>query len=198
MTDGQAVGSDPLPNPLPLPAALPVDYIMRDSAVSVVSVRRNGTAHGAPAPAPPDPPENAHALFGSQGALLGVVPLGTGARLAIVGYVLPAAGRLGPGQPGHGLLVDAAQHRALVDGRDIGLVHLEFQLLAFLAAHPYRAFTRAQLLASVWGKAYQGGDRTVDVHVHRLRRKLGPEHGRRLITMRHLGYLYQPPGPAQG
>jgi Transcriptional regulatory protein, C terminal len=165
---------------------------------SAVTVPRNGTAHGALAPAPASPSGNAQALLGAQGALLGIVPLGAGARLAIVGYLLPAGGRPGPGQPHDGLIVDAAQHRALVDGCDIGLVHLEFELLAFLTAHPRRAFTRAQLLACVWGKAYEGGDRTVDVHVHRLRRKLGPEYGRCVVTMRHLGYLYREPAGLRG
>jgi DNA-binding response OmpR family regulator len=92
-------------------------------------------------------------------------------------------------------VVDAAQHRALVDGRDVGLVFREFELLAFLTARPGQAFTRTHLLASVWGKAYEGTSRTVDVHIHRLRRKLGPEYGQRLITMRHLGYLYRPQVP---
>jgi DNA-binding response OmpR family regulator len=97
------------------------------------------------------------------------------------------------GRAADGLVVDAAQHRALVDGHDIGLLYREFELLEFLAARPRRVFTRADLLASVWGAAYQAGSRTVDVHVHRLRRKLGPEYGQRLVTMRHLGYSYQPP-----
>jgi DNA-binding response OmpR family regulator len=135
----------------------------------------------------------------SNATLLGVVPLGAGSRLAIVGYLLPVARRESPGppagQPADGLVVDGAQHRALVNGRDIGLVFREFELLDFLTTHPCRAFTRAHLLASVWGKAYQGSSRTVDVHIYRLRRKLGPEYGQRLVTMRHLGYLYRPPGP---
>ncbi len=132
-----------------------------------------------------------------QGALLGVIPLGLGSQLAVVGYLLPGArqdARLRPaGQPADGLVVDAAQHRALVNGRDIGLVYREFELLAFRAARPYQAFTRAHLLETVWGAAYQGSTRTVDVHIHRLRRKLGPEYRQCLVTMRHLGYLYQPP-----
>ena len=132
-----------------------------------------------------------------QGALLGVMPLGPGSHLAVVGYLLPGARqatRVRPaGQPADGLVVDAAQHRALVSGRDIGLVYREFELLAFLTARPYQAFTRAHLLDSVWGAAYQGSTRTVDVHIHRLRRKLGPEYRQRLVTMRHLGYLYRPP-----
>jgi DNA-binding response OmpR family regulator len=128
--------------------------------------------------------------------LLGVIPLSRGSRLAIVGYVLPPAGGSNTargGQPDDGLVVDTIQHRVLVNGRDAGLVFREFELLAFLAAYPARVFTRAHLLASVWGKAYQGRSRTVDVHVHRLRHKLGPEYGKRLVTIRHVGYMYRPP-----
>jgi len=137
-------------------------------------------------------------LSGSQGALLGIIPLGAGSRLAVVGYLLPAARRDRSVRPADGLVVDAAQHRALLNGRDIGLVYREFELLAFLTARPCRAFTRAHLLANVWGAAYEGTSRTVDVHVHRLRRKLGPEHGQRIVTMRHLGYAYQPPAGMLG
>jgi DNA-binding winged helix-turn-helix (wHTH) protein len=142
-------------------------------------------------------PGFAQSLASGRGTLLSVVPVGADHRLAIVGYLLPLAGFDAPGPEAEGLVVDTAQHRALVDGRDIDLVHREFELLAFLAARPCQAFTRAHLLASVWGRAYQGGNRTVDVHMHRLRRKLGPEYGQRLVTMRRLGYLYRPPWGTQ-
>ncbi len=149
------------------------------------------------APAQADSPRSAESRLSSNGTLLGVIPLGVGSRLAIVGYLLPLARRDNPippaRPPADGLVVDTVQHRALVNGRDAGLVFREFELLAFLTARPGRAFTRAHLLASVWGKTYEGSSRTVDVHVHRLRRKLGPEYGQRLVTMRHLGYLYRPP-----
>jgi len=148
------------------------------------------------------PPGSEVSLSASQGALLGVIPLGAGSRLAVVGYLLPAARRdhraLPAGRPADGLVVDSAQHRALVNGRDTGLLYREFELLAFFTARPCEAFTRAYLLENVWGAAYQGTSRTVDVHVHRLRRKLGPEYGRRLVTMRHLGYSYQPPAGMLG
>lgn len=90
------------------------------------------------------------------------------------------------------MVVDAAGYRVLAGGRNAGLVLREFELLAFLAANPGQVFARAQLLARVWGNAYQEGTRTVDVHIHRLRRKLGPKYARRLITVRHVGYMYQP------
>ena len=88
--------------------------------------------------------------------------------------------------------MDAAGYRVLAGGRNAGLVLREFELLAFLAANPGQVFARTQLLARVWGNAYQEGTRTVDVHMHRLRRKLGPQYARRLVTVRHVGYMYQP------
>lgn len=149
--------------------------------------------------------------------LLGVLPVNGGSsHMAIVGYLLPnsAAGlRLPPAmlagnqtgdsspdglsQPesdprSRGIVVDSVQRRVLVGGRDAELVFKEFELLAFLAANPERAFTRPHLLASVWGENFEGTARTVDVHVHRLRRKLGPRHADSLITVRRVGYLYRP------
>jgi hypothetical protein len=142
------------------------------------------------------------ALAGEAGRLLAVVPIDDGgARMAIVGYLLPptetAAAPPRPvvtsGPPdGGGLVVDAGRHQAAIRGRDLGLARREFELLAFLAAHPGQAFSRTQLLAQVWRKDRRGGTRTVDIHVHRIRRKLGVEHGRCLVTIRHVGYLYQP------
>jgi DNA-binding winged helix-turn-helix (wHTH) protein len=142
-------------------------------------------------------------LSGDRGTLLAVVPVADStSRLAIVGYLIPAdeappggppAGADGL-RPDHGgLLVDAAQHRVTADGRDTGLVFREFELLAFLAANPGWAFTRAQLLTRVWAGLQHGTTRTVDIHIHRLRRKLGPEYGQRLVTVRGVGYMYQPP-----
>jgi Transcriptional regulatory protein, C terminal len=95
-------------------------------------------------------------------------------------------------EDGDGLVVNAAARQVLVGGRDAGLVFQEFNLLAHLASNPGLVLTREHLLARVWGEAYQGSSRTVDVHIHRLRRKLGPEHGQRLITVRRVGYLYRP------
>ncbi|MCW2707777.1 MAG: response regulator receiver protein, partial [Frankiales bacterium] len=66
----------------------------------------------------------------------------------------------------------------------------EFELLKYLAQHPGRVFTRAQLLQEVWGYDYYGGTRTVDVHVRRLRAKLGAEHEQLIGTVRHVGYKF--------
>lgn len=88
-----------------------------------------------------------------------------------------------------GLSIDEASYQAKVDGRPVDLTFKEFELLRFLAAHPSRVFTREQLLSEVWGYDYFGGTRTVDVHVRRLRAKLGDLEG--LIgTVRGVGYRF--------
>ena len=74
----------------------------------------------------------------------------------------------------------------------LDLTYKEFELLKYLAQHPGRVFTRAQLLQEVWGYDYFGGTRTVDVHVRRLRAKLGPEHEQLIGTVRNVGYRFDP------
>jgi DNA-binding response OmpR family regulator len=77
-------------------------------------------------------------------------------------------------------------------GRVLDLTFKEFELLKFLAQHPGRVFTRAHLLQEVWGYDYFGGTRTVDVHVRRLRAKLGAEHEALIGTVRNVGYRFVP------
>ena len=91
------------------------------------------------------------------------------------------------------LTVDAGGYTARVRGRPLDLTYKEFELLKYLAQHPGRVFTRAQLLQEVWGYDYYGGTRTVDVHVRRLRAKLGPEHEQLIGTVRNVGYRFDPP-----
>ena len=143
---------------------------------------------------------------GRDATLLAVVPIpGSGTSLAIVGYAIttsagpPAAEPGKPASPGHGLLLDHAQRRVWIDGREVQLAFQEFELLAFLAAHPAIVFTRAELVERVWHRALgQDGrpvprdSRTVDVHVSRLRRKLGPGHGACLVTEYRVGYQFRP------
>lgn len=86
------------------------------------------------------------------------------------------------------LVIDLAGHEARLGGRRLPFTHQEFELLRFLAQHRGRAFTRDQLLERVWGYAYAGGTRTVDIHIRRLRAKLGPVTGGLIETVRHLGY----------
>ncbi len=82
----------------------------------------------------------------------------------------------------------------------LDLTFKEFELLKYLAQHPGRVFTRDQLLAEVWGYDYYGGSRTVDVHVRRLRAKLGADHEALIGTVRNVGYRFVPatdPGKAE-
>ncbi len=89
--------------------------------------------------------------------------------------------------------IDTARRVAVVDGRELDLTYLEFELLAHLVTNPHRVHTRDQLVTTVWGYGHVGDGRTVDVHVARLRRKLGAEHRRTIQTVRRVGYKYTPP-----
>ncbi|MGW2380524.1 winged helix-turn-helix domain-containing protein [Streptomyces sp. SX92] len=104
--------------------------------------------------------------------------------------VVPAAGD-GAGDPL--VRVDTVRRTAAVDGRELDLTYLEFELLAHLVAHPHRVHTRDQLVTTVWGYGHVGDGRTVDVHIARLRRKLGAEHRDAIRTIRRVGYKYAPP-----
>jgi len=88
--------------------------------------------------------------------------------------------------------IDPVQRSASVNGRVLDLTYLEFELLAHLVAHPHRVHTRDQLVTTVWGYGHVGDGRTVDVHIARLRRKLGTEHRRSIQTVRRVGYKYTP------
>jgi DNA-binding response OmpR family regulator len=90
--------------------------------------------------------------------------------------------RLGP------LALDTESYRVTASGRPLDLTFKEFELLRFLASHPGRVYTRPTLLREVWGFDFYGGTRTVDVHVRRLRAKLGPEHEELIETVRSVGY----------
>jgi len=90
--------------------------------------------------------------------------------------------RLGP------VALDVDSYRASVEGRPFDLTFKEFELLRFLAERPGRVFTRPALMREVWGYDFYGGTRTVDVHVRRLRAKLGPEHEGLIETVRGVGY----------
>ena len=162
-----------------------------------------------------------------DGTLLAVVPIpGTGTSLAIVGYAIatspaaekpaaekpaaekPAGEKPGPAAPrsrrphGSGLRLDHGPRRAWTDGREIELTFQEFELLAFLSAHPATVFTRADLIEKVWrraiapdGQPIARDSRTVDVHVSRLRNKLGPRYGQCLVTEYRVGYQFRPLTP---
>ncbi|CAN7308829.1 response regulator transcription factor [Knoellia sp. LjRoot47] len=90
------------------------------------------------------------------------------------------------------LVIDEATYSVKLRGRALDLTYKEFELLKHLAQHPGRVFTRAQLLQEVWGYDYFGGTRTVDVHVRRLRAKLGSDYEALIGTVRNVGYRFVP------
>ena len=96
------------------------------------------------------------------------------------------------------VVVDDATYTAKVSGRLLDLTFKEFELLKYLAQHPGRVFSRQQLLQEVWGYDYFGGTRTVDVHVRRLRAKLGPENETLIGTVRNVGYRFVLPATDKG
>ena len=88
------------------------------------------------------------------------------------------------------MTINLATYQVTVGGEPLDLTYLEYSLLAFLATHPGRTYSRDALLRRVWGFDYYGGSRTVDVHVRRVRAKLGPELAQHLETVRGVGYLW--------
>ncbi len=167
---------------------------------------------------------------GADATLLAVVPVpGTTTSLAIVAYAvsapdaqqsadstsgeprprrLPATAEPGrTTQAGSGLLVDHLQRRVWAGGAEIELTFQEYELLAFLSAHPATVYSRAELVERVWSSGPACDDpaadhrnigrdsRTVDVHISRLRRKLGPVYGLCLVTEYRAGYQFRPPDP---
>jgi len=154
-------------------------------------------------------------LLGSTGLEVPVVAvLAEGGLVAVSGewgvdeFLLPSAGpaevdarlrllraRTTPDQDGAAgtvvlgdLVIDDTTYTARLRGRPLDLTYKEFELLKYLAQHAGRVFTRAQLLQEVWGYDFYGGTRTVDVHVRRLRAKLGGEHEQMIGTVRNVGY----------
>ena len=174
--------------------------------LAVVPIPGTGTSLaivGYPVPAPgggPDAPGFFPATTFSAGAVAsGPVPVGPlpvgllGDGQVLAAAALAAAGaasRPAAGRPG--LLLDHEQRRLTVDGAEVTLTFQEFELLAFLAAHPATVFSRADLVRKVWQRDFTADSRTVDVHVSRLRRKLGPDYGRCLVTEYRVGYQFRP------
>ena len=92
------------------------------------------------------------------------------------------------------VLIDEDSYTAKIKGRTLDLTFKEFELLKYLAQHPGRVFSRSQLLQEIWGYDYFGGTRTVDVHIRRLRSKLGPEFESVIDTVRNVGYRFSQNG----
>lgn len=93
--------------------------------------------------------------------------------------------------------IDQERHVAELAGSELDLTYLEFALLAHLVRHPHQVHARDRLVTAVWGYDHIGDGRTVDVHIARLRRKLGEAHRHRIVTVRRVGYKYVP-GPQDG
>jgi len=105
-------------------------------------------------------------------------------RLALGSQVMESAATVRVGD----LAIDPTTYQVRIKGRPLDLTYKEFQLLFFLAQRPGRVYSRQQLLQEVWGYDFFGGTRTVDVHVRRLRAKLGAEHEGMIGTIRNVGY----------
>ena len=88
------------------------------------------------------------------------------------------------------LVLNLETYQASIDGTPLDLTYMEYELLKFLAQNPGRVFTRETLLSRVWGYEYYGGARTVDVHIRRLRAKLGEQHAQMIGTVRSVGYRF--------
>jgi len=88
------------------------------------------------------------------------------------------------------LVLNIETYQAALSGRPLDLTYMEYELLKFLATHPGKVFSRETLLSRVWGYDYYGGARTVDVHIRRLRAKLGEEHANLIQTVRSVGYSF--------
>ena len=134
-----------------------------------------------------------HADWGVDDVMLATTgPAEVEARLRLaVGRLTQAAAGSTSGLIKAGeLSIDPDTYAAKLKGRPLDLTYKEFELLKFLAQHPGRVFTRDQLLREVWGYDYFGGTRTVDVHVRRLRAKLGSEYESMIGTVRQVGYKF--------
>ena len=121
-----------------------------------------------------------------------VLPVDVDEVVARLEHLLWRSGRgLQPDLVEYGpLLLNLETYQAAVAGRVLDLTYMEYELLRFLATHPGKVFTRETLLNRVWGYEYYGGARTVDVHVRRLRAKLGEEHAHLIQTVRSVGYRF--------
>ncbi|MFK4146695.1 winged helix-turn-helix domain-containing protein [Streptomyces sp. NPDC004065] len=142
----------------------------------------------------PDPaqdgPEHASVPGAAHASVSGAAPAASAGHPAPA----PAPAATATAEAGEPLVrIDTARRTAEVDGRRLDLTYLEFELLAHLVAHPHRVHTRDQLVTTVWGYGHVGDGRTVDVHIARLRRKLGAEHRASIQTVRRVGYKYTPP-----
>ncbi|MGW1064580.1 winged helix-turn-helix domain-containing protein [Streptomyces aureus] len=189
-----SVATSPSPAPPAAPARHRLRAVDRDEVADVATFLPPG-ATWLPAP------QNALPVLPGQPPMIGylvLVPADQQPLLpaavtgpAPVGGALPDDAGDAPADPL--VRVDPVQRTAEVDGQALDLTYLEFELLAHLVRHPHRVHTRDQLVSTVWGYGHVGDGRTVDVHVARLRRKLGSRHRQTIQTVRRVGYKYTPP-----
>jgi len=121
-----------------------------------------------------------------------ILPADAGVIEARLKFLLKRLNHLSPGTGMRfgTLELNADQYEVLLGGKPLELTYKEFELFKFLATHPNRVFSRDQLLNQVWGYDFIGGTRTVDVHIRRLRLKLGPQYTSLIDTVRNVGYKF--------
>ncbi|MGA5564811.1 winged helix-turn-helix domain-containing protein [Streptomyces platensis] len=171
----------------PSPAGAPADGAPYPGAVSVAELLNSGATWL------PAPQHSLPALPGRPPMVGYLVLVPAEQAAATAASAPPAAAPEAPAPTGDAIVrIDPEQRTAQVQGRPLDLTYLEFELLAHLVAHPHRVHTRDQLVTTVWGYGHVGDGRTVDVHVARLRRKLGAAHRSSIVTVRRVGYKYVP------
>ena len=188
------------PEPTALLSAPPSDVIMVDARTDLPAARslcRLMEATGNPSPVIVIATEGGLAAIASDWQVADVV-LDSAGPAEVEARIRLAIGRLEvqnvsqtPSEIQAGeLIIDESAYSAKLRGKILDLTFKEFELLKYLAQHPGRVFSRAQLLQEVWGYDYFGGTRTVDVHIRRLRAKLGSENESLIGTVRNVGYRF--------
>lgn len=131
---------------------------------------------------------------GTPRSVLAVVPADVATTLEILGHLRQVPELDGPraAPPRAGLVLDRESREVWADGKRIELTYREFELLGFFMTHPRQVFSRSELLSQVWYREEEQATRTVDVHIHRLRCKLGSHYGRCVITVHRAGYKFSP------
>lgn len=182
-----SVATVPSPAPSPGSARHRLRAVDRDEVVDVADFLPPG-ATWLPAP------QHTLPTLPGQPPMIGYLVLVPADQQTVLPVAVPDQPEASDLTAGDGPLirVDTVQRTAEVDGQPLDLTYLEFELLAHLVAHPHRVHTRDQLVTTVWGYGHVGDGRTVDVHVARLRRKMGAEHRGTIVTVRRVGYKYVP------
>ncbi|BAC73706.1 transcriptional regulator [Streptomyces avermitilis] len=183
-----SVATVPSPAPSPGSARHRLRAVDRDEVVDVADFLPPG-ATWLPAP------QHTLPTLPGQPPMIGYLVLVPADQQTVLPVAVPDQPEASDLTAGDGPLirVDTVQRTAEVDGQPLDLTYLEFELLAHLVAHPHRVHTRDQLVTTVWGYGHVGDGRTVDVHIARLRRKLGADHRQTIQTVRRVGYKYTPP-----